>query len=119
MPKKRTLRFTPEASQRLAKSVGYTGPIDGSPAAMKEYGEFLQKHPDAGGLEADAGWDVFVADRLVDAPHLHQPHSSSVSRCAQATAEDRQRRDRNLWRYSRRANVFAISQRVESLRAGR
>jgi len=50
MPKKRTLRFTPEASQRLAKSVGYTGPIDGSPAAMKEYGEFLQKHPDAGQL---------------------------------------------------------------------
>ena len=36
MPKKRTLRFTPEASQRLAKSVGYIGPIDGSPAAMKE-----------------------------------------------------------------------------------
>ena len=50
MPKKRTLRFTPEASQRLAKSVGYTGSVDGSPAAIKEYGEFLQKNPDAGKL---------------------------------------------------------------------
>ena len=50
MPKKRTLRFTPEASQRLAKSVGYTGPVDGSPEAIKEYGEFLQKNPDAGKL---------------------------------------------------------------------
>ena len=50
MARKRTLRFTPEASQRLAKAVGYTGPIDGSPAALKEYGEFLQKNPDAGRL---------------------------------------------------------------------
>ena len=50
MPKKKTLRFTPEATERLAKSVGYTGRTDGSPAAIKEYGEFLQKNPKAGKL---------------------------------------------------------------------
>ena len=47
MPKKKTLRFTDEASKRLAKSVGYTGSIDGSPAAIKEYGEFLRNNPEA------------------------------------------------------------------------
>ena len=50
MQKKRKLQFTPEASQRLAKSVGYTGLNDGSPKAAAEYGEFLQKNPDAGRL---------------------------------------------------------------------
>ena len=48
MPKKRTLSFTPAATKRLAESVGYTGPTDGSPAAMKEYGKFLEQNPDAG-----------------------------------------------------------------------
>ena len=50
MPKKRTLRFTPKASQRLAKSVGYTGPTDGSPQAVSAYGEFLQNSPRANKL---------------------------------------------------------------------
>ena len=47
MPKKkRTLQFTPEASQRLAESVGYTGSIDDP----KAYGKFLQENPTAGKL---------------------------------------------------------------------
>jgi len=50
MQKKRKLQFTPEASQRLAKSVGYTGLNDGSPKAAAEYGEFLQNNPDSGKL---------------------------------------------------------------------